>query len=140
MGQTRGSNSAGQGSLAAPSLNPSFLSHWDSDKGISRQAWTPPPHPKAWRSCSAVLGGGGKEGARRGSFATQPEAPGPRLPALWASGCRPRAQRAMGPSALAGQRAEGGAGFGPGPAAGRSHLRVLLGKAVGRGTGGGKQR
>lgn len=47
------------------------------------------------------FGGWEGEGALLRSFATQPEAPGPRLPALWAWGRRPRAQRAAGPGAPA---------------------------------------
>lgn len=62
MGQTRGSNSAGQGSLAAPSLNPSFLSHWDSDKGISRQAWTPHPIPRLGDLALLCWGAEGRKG------------------------------------------------------------------------------
>lgn len=107
MGQTRGSNSTGQGSLAASSPNPRCPSHPDSGKGISGQARTPVPLPAAWRACSAPFageGGGEAVGGRRGTagkFRDAAKAPGPRLPALWASGLRPRAQWAAGPSALA---------------------------------------
>lgn len=101
MRQTLGSDSAGQRSLAAPSPNPSFPSQPDSGKEISWQARTPQ------RSRSVRFGGWEGEGAPRGSFATQPEAPGPRLPALWAWGRRPRSRRAAGPSAPARARAGG---------------------------------
>lgn len=85
MGQTRGSNSAGQGSLAAPLTGPQVSLSPGERRGIRWQTRNPSPYPKACRSCSAPFGGSGVGGeeAPRGSFATQPEAPGPRLPALW---------------------------------------------------------
>lgn len=105
---------------------------------------TPAPTPTIPRLGDlALLRSGGRgveeEEAPRGSFATQPEALGPRRPALWAWGCRPRARRDPAPpprrgaqgAAGASRGAEGSARLGRGPAADRGHLRVLLGEAVG---------
>lgn len=99
------------------------------------------------------LGGGGslwEAGAPQGSFATQPEAPGPWLLAHGICSRHPQLQHATEPRAPAltpgarrGRRLLRGAGkrgAPRGPAAGRGHLRVLLGEAVGRGAGGGEQR
>lgn len=144
VGQTRGSNSVVRGSPAAPSPNPALPSHAAGGRGIGGQARDPRPRPTPGLGDLALLRSAGRgaeeEEAPRGSFATQPAAPGPLLPALWARGRRPRAPRDPAPppprrgaqgATRASRGAEGGAGLGRGPAADRGHLRVLLREAVG---------
>lgn len=93
-GQTRGSNSTGQGSLAAPSPNLRFPSHRDSGRGISWQTRNPPPHPEACRSCSAPFGGwGGGDKGHRGEVSRRSQKRRDR-------GCPPSGLGAAAPGAV----------------------------------------
>lgn len=110
-----------------------------SPPGLNRQAGTLTPHAqRVWRSPFHgpiwTLGWDGKPKGHRGegSLAMQRGAPGPRLPT----------QPASQPCVFGGA-CFGGAGAQCGGSASRTrgwpggdHLRVLLGKAVGRGSGG----
>lgn len=141
MGQMRGSNSAGQGSLAAPSPNPGFPLT-GSAAGESADKLGPPSLRLPGLEDLALphLGDLGEAGAPRGSFATQPE----RLDRC----CQPSGLGAAAPghsgqpdsAPLPWRGAQGRSSADRGAERGASHLRVLLGEAVGRGAGGGEQR
>lgn len=139
MGQTRGSNSAGQGSLAAPSLNLRFPSHRDSARESAGKLGTPHPIPRLADLVLPLFGVGGKRGTAgkfrdaarsTGTTAARPLVLGPSPPVQPAAG--PRAPAPARGGTDAGRGSEGCAGLGRGPAAGQGgHLRVLLGEAVG---------
>lgn len=137
MRQSLGSDSAGQGSLAAPSPNPRFPLSTRQRQGNQLASSDPPEI-----SLCAVWGMGGRRGTA-GKFRDAARSAG--TPAARPLGLGPPPPVAAGggtqrPGPGAGWGTEGGSGLGWGPAAGRGHLRVLLRKAVGRGAGGGEQR